>query len=78
MNMLDIVRGTQRRVTQLEETSVRVRVGKVTDDSPLAVSIAGSTPYTGVKSIAGQTYAVNDLVAVAQWGSTMIVLGVIQ
>jgi hypothetical protein len=63
------------RVQRLERGSVRVRVGEVTDDSPLAVSLGGAdVAYEDVKSVvAGLT--IGDTVAVLLWGGDLIVLG---
>lgn len=64
------------RLQNLEADQVRIRLGEVTDDSPLSVALGGnSTPYTSVKALAGVALAVGDLVAVTLFGRDLLVLG---
>lgn len=73
-----IRRAANRRMARQEEMAVHFRLGVVTDTSPLDVAVGGaSTSYTDVRSIEGQTFQADDVVAVLQWRGDLIVLGVI-
>lgn len=64
------------RIQELERGQVRVRLGVVTDDSPLSVALGGSdVPFTDVKAVDGQVLAADDVVVVLTWGRDLLVLG---
>lgn len=73
-----LVQDILKRLAGLEDTTVRVRTGVVTDDSPLSVALGGGdVPFTGLKSLEGQTYTPGDTVACLVWKGDLLVLGVI-
>lgn len=54
----------------------QVRLGVITDTSPLSVALGGSdTPYTNVKAVAGAGLAVDDVVSVIRFGADLLILG---
>lgn len=64
-----------RRLRDTEHRMVRYRLGKVTALSPLTIALGGDTdnPITGVRSLSA--VAVNDVVAVAAFGRSFLILG---
>jgi hypothetical protein len=70
-----VLRDLLDRIQRLEHSSVRVRVGEVTDDSPLSVALGGADEaYEDVKSVVAGL-SIGDTVAVLLWGGDLIVLG---
>lgn len=72
------LQGLLIRIARLERSQATNRIGRVTATAPLAVSIAGGAPIADVKAVAGQTFAINDLVLCQTWQATLIVIGVIE
>lgn len=67
----------QRRITALERTAVRFRIGEITDTGPLAVALGGSdVPYTDVRSTDGSV-TTGDIVACLVFGNDLIILGLL-
>lgn len=68
-----------RRLNDLERRSIKLRLGVITDTSPLSVALGGSDiAYTDVKRL--ESYAspvVDDLVAVLLFGNDLLVLGTV-
>lgn len=65
-----------RRVGSLERAAIRFRLGEVTDDSPLSLTLGGSDiSYTDVQALAGLQLTVGDTVAVLTFGNDLLVLG---
>lgn len=63
------------RLDRLEREKAGVRIGLVTDDSPLAVALGGSDiAYTDVKTVGTWTPMVGQQVAVLRWGQDLLVL----
>lgn len=64
------------RLGALERRSVRMRIGVITDDAPLSVTLGGSdVPYTDVRAVSGLDVDVDDVVAVLVAGGDLLVLG---
>lgn len=73
----DVQDDLQRRITALERSAARHRVGEVTATTPLEVALGGaSVSYADVKSVA-TGLQVGDIVSVLTFGNDLIVLGVI-
>lgn len=65
-----------RRLDALERSQPRLRLGVVTDDSPLTITLGGSdTEFADVKSLT--TPSVSDTVAVLVVQGDLLVLGTI-
>lgn len=63
-------------IQDLARRSPELRLGVITDTSPLSVAIGGSdTPIIDVKAIAGVALAVDDVVCVARFAADLIILG---
>jgi hypothetical protein len=64
---------------EIERRAVKLRVGVITDTTPLSVALGGSAiAYTNVKALRGPTpLAVDDVVAVLVAANDLLVLGVI-
>lgn len=70
----------QDRLQRIEQRGARLRIGVVTDDSPLTVALGGVDAdgyYTDVKTIA-TGLAADDKVAVLMAGNDLLVLGVVR
>lgn len=64
------------RLTKLERESVRLRKGRVIDDSPLTIDLGESgVPYTDIPHVIGRTLNVNDVVAALVSGNNVLTLG---
>ena len=69
------VRALLKRLEVLERTTVRARLGEVTDDSPLTVTLGGAdTEIAGAPTIAS-TLTPGDVVAALTYGNALLVLG---
>lgn len=70
------LRDLQRRLEALERTSVRARLGEVTDDSPLTVTLGGAdTAIASAPALADAAFATGDPVAALTYGNGLLVLG---
>lgn len=66
----------EHRLRRLEDLSARVRIGTVTDTSPLTVTLgAGDVEYADIRCIDGIDLSVDDTVAALTWGHDLLVLG---
>ena len=74
----DLIRKILLRVQALEAWAPRFRVGTVTDDSPLTITLGGGdTPIIGVKAVRAYTPIVGDIVSCVNYASDLLVLGAI-
>lgn len=65
-----------KRLEQLERTSVRARLGEVTDDDPLTITLGGAdTEIAGAPHLADTPLATGDPVAALTHGNGLLVLG---
>lgn len=70
------LRQIMRRLDHLERTSVRARLGEVTDDSPLAVTLGGAdTAIDSAPHLADVALDAGDPVAALTYGNGLLVLG---
>lgn len=70
------LRQIMRRLDQLERTSVRTRLGEVTDDSPLTITLGGDdTDIADAPHLADATLDTGDPVAALTAGNGLLVLG---
>ena len=70
----DTARDILRRLNALERSTPAVRLGEVTDDSPLTVRLGGSdVDIAGVATLA--PVAVGDIVSALTYGPGLLVLG---
>lgn len=65
-----------RRLKQLEDRSVKHRIGVVTDTDPLSVALGGSdVPHTSVRCLYAGPIEEDDVVSCLTFGRDLIVLG---
>lgn len=70
------VRDLLKRLEVLERTSVRARLGEVTDDSPLTVTLGGAdAEIASAPHLADAPFATGDPVAALTYGNGLLVLG---
>ena len=69
------LRSLLKRLEALERTTVRARLGEVTDDSPLTVTLGGAdTEIASAPTIASALTA-GDVIAALTYGNALLVLG---
>lgn len=70
------LRSLLKRLEVLERTAVRARLGEVTDDSPLTITLGGAdTEIASAPALADAPLATGDPVAVLTHGNGLLVLG---
>lgn len=70
------LRSLLKRLEVLERTAVRARLGEVTDDSPLTVTLGGAdTEIASAPHLADASLATGDPVAALTYGNALLVLG---
>lgn len=69
------IRDLLHRLDAIERRQVAVRMGVITDTSPLAVALGGSEDSFAARAVQGIPLAVDDVVAVLTFGNDMLILG---